>query len=91
MSSRRERYESLAITHYAAEAGYRVRLIYGSERMTDKKVGSSNAGDLTGDNRSATTRYSSRWLTILITFPSGARTKNLRTPHGSSVSGWTIS
>lgn len=31
--------------------------------------------------------YSSRWLTILITLPSGARTKNLRTPHASSVSG----
>jgi hypothetical protein len=35
--------------------------------------------------------YSSRWLTMLITFPSGARTKNRRTPHGSAVSGWTIS
>ena len=35
--------------------------------------------------------YSSLWLTMLITFPSGARTKNLRMPHDSSVSGWTIS
>lgn len=35
--------------------------------------------------------YSSLWLTTLITLPSGARTKNLRTPQGSSVSGWTIS
>jgi hypothetical protein len=31
--------------------------------------------------------YSSVWLTMLITLPSGARTKNLRTPHASSVSG----
>jgi hypothetical protein len=31
--------------------------------------------------------YSSLWLTMLITLPSGARTKNLRTPHASSVSG----
>jgi hypothetical protein len=31
--------------------------------------------------------YSSVWLTMLITLPSGARTKNLRTLHASSVSG----
>jgi hypothetical protein len=30
---------------------------------------------------------SSLWLTMLTTLPSGARTKNLRTPHGSAVSG----
>ena len=33
---------------------------------------------------------SSLWLTTLMTLPSGSRTKNRRTPHGSSVSGWTI-
>ena len=33
----------------------------------------------------------SRWLTMLITLPSGARTKNRRTPHGSVVIGCTIS
>ena len=31
--------------------------------------------------------YSSLWLTMLITLPSGARTKNRRTPQASSVSG----
>ena len=40
------------------------------------------------DDRSTAGRtYSSLWLTMLITLPSGARTKNLRTPHASSVSG----
>ena len=34
---------------------------------------------------------SSEWLTTLMTVPFGARTKNRRTPHGSVVSGWTIS
>lgn len=29
----------------------------------------------------------SRWKTMLRTFPSGARTKNRRTPHGSVVNG----
>jgi hypothetical protein len=33
----------------------------------------------------------SAWFTTLKTFPSGARTKNGRTPHGSVVSGCTIS
>ena len=33
----------------------------------------------------------SRWLTMLMTLPSGARTKNRRTPHASVVSGCTIS
>ena len=31
--------------------------------------------------------HSSRWLTTLITLPAGSRTKNLRMPHGSTVSG----
>jgi catechol 2,3-dioxygenase-like lactoylglutathione lyase family enzyme len=31
------------------------------------------------------------WYRMLITFPSGARTKNRRTPHASVVSGCTIS
>jgi hypothetical protein len=31
--------------------------------------------------------YSSLWPAMLITLPSGARTKNLRSPHASSVSG----
>jgi len=31
-----------------------------------------------------------RWLSTLITCPSESRTKKRRTPHGSSVSGWTI-
>jgi hypothetical protein len=31
--------------------------------------------------------YSSLWFTMLITLPSGAHTRNLRTPHASSVSG----
>jgi hypothetical protein len=42
-------------------------------------------GSTTGDAVGRT--YSSLWLTMLITLPSGARTKNLRTPHASSVSG----
>jgi tetracycline repressor-like protein len=29
----------------------------------------------------------SLWLTMLMTLPSGARTRNLRTPHGSVVRG----
>jgi hypothetical protein len=33
----------------------------------------------------------SRWFTMLMTLPSGARTKNRRTPHGSVVIGFTIS
>ena len=33
----------------------------------------------------------SRWFTMLSTLPSGARTKNRRTPHGSVVIGCTIS
>ena len=33
----------------------------------------------------------SRWYAMLITLPSGARTKNRRTPHGSVVIGYTIS
>ena len=36
-------------------------------------------------------RFQSRWRTMLITLPSGARTKNRRTPHGSVVIGFTIS
>ena len=35
--------------------------------------------------------FQSRWFTMLITLPSGARTKNRRTPHGSVVMGFTIS
>ncbi len=35
--------------------------------------------------------FQSRWFTMLITLPSGARTKNRRTPHGSVVIGCTIS
>jgi hypothetical protein len=46
-----------------------------------------NRADISTTVKRETTRYSSRWLTMLITFPSGARTKNLRTPHGSSLSG----
>jgi Protein of unknown function (DUF4240) len=33
----------------------------------------------------------SRWSRMLMTLPSGARTKKRRTPHGSVVIGWTIS
>ena len=36
-------------------------------------------------------RFQSRWFTMLMTLPSGARTKNRRTPHGSVVIGCTIS
>lgn len=35
--------------------------------------------------------FQSRWFTMLITLPSGARTKNRRTPQASVVSGCTIS
>lgn len=35
--------------------------------------------------------FQSRWFAILMTLPSGARTKNRRTPHGSVVIGCTIS
>jgi hypothetical protein len=40
-----------------------------------------------GARPSIRSTYSSLWLTMLITLPSGARTKNLRKPHVSSVSG----
>ena len=35
--------------------------------------------------------FQSRWCAMLMTLPSGARTKNRRTPHGSVVIGLTIS
>jgi hypothetical protein len=41
--------------------------------------------------RRADPLFQSRWFTMLITLPSGARTKNRRTPHGSVVIGCTIS
>jgi len=39
------------------------------------------------DDRRAAAHYSSLRFTMLITLPSGARTKNLLTSHASSVSG----
>lgn len=46
---------------------------------------------VSGGGRGRWPPLQSRWFTILITLPSGARTKNRRKPHASVVIGCTIS
>lgn len=63
-----------------------------SHRRADSgMVGGSAPAAADPDALGAAPLVQSRWFTMLRTLPSGARTKNRRTPHGSVVSGCTIS
>ena len=56
-------------------------------RSADSRYPSGAGPEVLRVESGAQPTYSSLWFTMLITLPSGARTKNLRTPHGSWVSG----